>query len=272
MHPQDALLAGAREGELVRISTRWSSMIARLKMSGEIPRGMVFVPIHWNAAFSSDARVGALVNPVVDPISGEPELKHTPARVAPFIVSWHGFILTRRPLETLDVSWWTRVQGGRFVRYELAGRRAYADWSSWARRLFGADAASDWLEYSDASAGVYRGVLLADERIESCLFLSPRPNLPSRTWLASLFVKPKISDEERVGLLVGQPADPRADTGPPVCSCFGVGRKTICEAIAKHGLRTAAAIGQHTKAGTNCGSCIPELKILLAERAGAETA
>ncbi len=58
---------------------------------------MVFVPIHWNGAFASDARVGALVNPVVDPVSGEPEFKHTPARVMPFAVNWHGFILSRTP-------------------------------------------------------------------------------------------------------------------------------------------------------------------------------
>ena len=63
-----------------------------------MPRGMIFVPIHWNGAFCSDARVGALVNPIVDPISGEPEFKHTPARVMPFVVSWHGFVLTRDPL------------------------------------------------------------------------------------------------------------------------------------------------------------------------------
>ena len=70
-------------------------MVARLRISGEMPRGMIFVPIHWSGEFSSDARVGALVNPVVDPISGEPEFKHTPARVTPFVVSWHGFILSR---------------------------------------------------------------------------------------------------------------------------------------------------------------------------------
>ena len=68
---------------------------SRLRISGEMPRGMIFVPIHWNGAFASDARVGALVNPVVDPVSGEPEFKHTPARVLPFVVGWHGFVLAR---------------------------------------------------------------------------------------------------------------------------------------------------------------------------------
>ena len=48
-----------------------------------------------------------------------------------------------------------------------------------------------------------------------------------------------------------------------VCACFGVGRATICDGIAS-GARTAADIGVKLKAGTNCGSCIPELKRLIA--------
>ena len=59
-----------REGELARVRSRWGSMVARVRTGGDMPRGTVFVPIHWNAQFASDARVGALVNPVVDPDLG----------------------------------------------------------------------------------------------------------------------------------------------------------------------------------------------------------
>ncbi|MGK3862479.1 (2Fe-2S)-binding protein, partial [Enterococcus faecium] len=52
--------------------------------------------------------------------------------------------------------------------------------------------------------------------------------------------------------------------GPIVCACFGVGRNTICDSIAA-GARTAADIGSELKAGTNCGSCIPEMKRLIAQ-------
>lgn len=267
MHAQDALLSGAREGELVRVATKWGSIIARLRMSGEMPRGMIFVPIHWSGEFASDARVGALVNPIVDPVSGEPELKHTPARVMPFVVSWHGFILSREPLVDLDVTWWTFARGEQFLRYEIAGRRVYSDWSRWARRLFNAqDEQSDWLEYSDPNAGVYRAALLIDDRIAACVFLSPRQDLPSRTWLSGLFMKNHISDKDRAGLLTGQAADARADTGPIVCACLGVGRRTICEAISKHKLGTPQEVGQKLRAGTNCGSCVPEIKMLLTDR------
>ena len=72
-----------------------------------------------------------------------------------------------------------------------------------------------------------------------------------------------LSDDQRRMLLSGKSADGLASAGPIVCACFGVGRATICDAIAA-GARTAAEIGAKLKAGTNCGSCIPELKRLIA--------
>jgi assimilatory nitrate reductase catalytic subunit len=273
MHPQDVLLYGVRVGELARVTTAWGSIVARVRTSGEITRRSLFVPIHWNDSNASDARVGALVNPAVDPFSGQPELKHTPARVEPFIVSWYGFALSRDALVMRDVAWWVRAQGDQFMRYELAGRRVHGDRSQWARRLLNAEAENaDWLEYADANSGTYRAVLIDNDRIVACLFISPRPELPSRSWLATLFAKHKLDDTDRASVLAGQSADPAADVGPIVCSCFGVGRNTICDAIIRQGCTTTQALGQKLKAGTNCGSCIPELKTILAEQRHVESA
>jgi assimilatory nitrate reductase catalytic subunit len=267
MHPQDVLLCGVRAGDLVRVATKWGSMVARLRTSGEMPRRMIFVPIHWNDTNASDARVGALVNPIVDPISGEPEFKHTPARIEPFVVSWHGFALSKEKLSMSDAAWWTEVQGEQFLRYELAGRRVHSNRTQWARHLLGVTKEdADWIDFADPYGGSYRAAHIVDDRIVACMFISPHTDLPSRSWLASLFAKDKLDDLDRAGLLTGQSSNPAADTGATVCSCFSVGRKTICAAIAKNGLTTHQQIGQHLKAGTNCGSCIPELKAILAEQ------
>ena len=270
MHPQDALACGVREGELARVASRWGSMIARVQHGGGMPRGSVFVPIHWNDQVASDARVGAVVNPVVDPVSGEPEFKHTPVSIEKFHVTWHGFSLSRTVPDLERVTHWTRVHGARFVRYEMAGRNrfdaAHGDHHDWARALFHIDDHhADWIEYEDKSAGVYRAAHVIDDRIESCVFISERPDLPARAWLATLFEKDRLDDEDRASLLLGQPMGKGEDTGPTVCSCFGVGRNTICDAIRDKGLKTAAEITSCLKAGGNCGSCVPELKKLIVE-------
>ncbi|MEJ1964353.1 MAG: molybdopterin-dependent oxidoreductase [Gammaproteobacteria bacterium] len=280
MHAQDALHAGVRDGELARVTTRWGAVVARVRSSGEIARGSVFVPIHWSAANSSDARVGAIVNPSVDAISGEPEFKHTPARVEPLPVEWYGVLYVRDPPDTAkapDTTWWTRVRGDGFLRYELAGREklfvpssdARHNRESWTRKLLGAQPDdATYIDYEDSASGLYRAASIAGDRIVSCMFLSTRPQLPSREWLAGLLTKKRIDDNDRRGLLAGRPLTAAAtDTGPLVCSCFRVGRSTISEAIVCHGLKTAAQVGARLKAGTNCGSCLPEISALLSSAA-----
>ncbi|MDD3761869.1 MAG: molybdopterin-dependent oxidoreductase [Nevskiales bacterium] len=264
LHPEDAREAGIRAGELARISSRWGSLVVRARSSGEMPRGTLFVPIHWNAQFSSDARVGRLVNPVVDPVSGEPEFKHTPVRAEPFAVDWHGFVLSRQRLPMDGISWWTRMTGAQFTRYEVAGRQRIDNWPAMARRALGVRSEdTDWIEYVDSASGVYRAALVVDDRIEVCLFVSGRPDLPSRAWLSSLFQKDRIDNVDRIGLLVGEPLDRTSDAGPTVCSCFGVGQTAIVDAIRNRGCDSVEALGAALKCGTNCGSCIPELRKLL---------
>jgi assimilatory nitrate reductase catalytic subunit len=265
LHPQDALLCGVKEGELARVTSSWGSSVARVRHGGGIARGSVFVPIHWSGQTASDARVGAVVNPAVDPVSGEPEFKHTPVRVEPFGVTWYGFILSRSALALEDAANWTRIQGAGLVRYELAGRTPIAGAAGWARRLLEVDDEdADWIELEDRSGGVYRAAHMVDGRIEACLFVSQRQDLPARAWLAQMFGQDALSPQDRIGLLSGRAREQGADPGPTVCACFGVGRNTIRIAIEKHGLKDAAGVSACVKAGGNCGSCVPEIRALLA--------
>jgi assimilatory nitrate reductase catalytic subunit len=271
LHPQDALLCGVKAGELARVSSRWGAVVARVQHGGGIARGSVFMPIHWSGQTASDARVGAVVNPAVDPVSGEPEFKHTPVRIDPFGVNWYGFILSRTELPLEDAANWTRIQGAGFVRYELAGRSPVAKAAGWARRLLGVaedegdDEGADWIDAEDPSGGVYRAAHLVDGRIEACLFVSQRQDLPARAWLAQMFGQERLDPRDRLGLLSGRAREPGLDPGPTVCSCFGVGRNTIRIAIEQHGLRDAAGVMACVKAGGNCGSCVPEIRALLEE-------
>jgi assimilatory nitrate reductase catalytic subunit len=277
MHPYDAMLCGVRDGTLARVATAWGACVLRVRATADQPRRQIFIPIHWNDQFASDARVGALVNPAVDPLSGEPEFKHTPCRVEPFLVQWHGFVLARKSLQDSllnSLAWWSRIQGQQFLRYEVAGRENIKDWSAWGRQVLGvADANADWLEYLDVSAGLYRGVWVVGDRIEACVFVSLEPQyLPARSWLAGLFAQNRLKEEDRIGLLVGSPLNRKADTGPQVCVCFDVGRNAIIDTIRGKGCKTAAEVGAILKAGTNCGSCVAEIRSLISLAADSEAA
>ncbi len=273
IHPHDAMINGVQDGQLARVATNWGSCVVRVRCSAGTARRQLFVPIHWNGQNASDARIGALVNPVVDPVSGEPEFKHTPARIEPFFVDWHGFALLRSGAGGIDAhlesgqllpTWWTRVTGGGFVRYEFAGR-GKADPSAFARALLGAGDGADWIEASDPTEGQFRGARFDGDRLGGCVFVSARTHdLPARAWLSGLFEREQLDEADRLCLLAGAPLTPAADAGPTVCSCHAVGRNTIVRAI-REGCASVESLGKRLRCGTNCGSCIPELRALVRE-------
>ena len=74
----------------------------------------------------------------------------------------------------------------------------------------------------------------------------------------------ELDPDARTSLLAGTPHDAAAsETGPTICACFGVGLRTLHDAIAHRRLTSTAEIGRALRAGTNCGSCLPELHAIL---------
>ncbi|MBO9470527.1 molybdopterin-dependent oxidoreductase [Endozoicomonas sp. G2_2] len=273
IHPRDAERFGVIDGAIATVSTALGKAHVRTIVSDGQREGTLFVPMHWNDQFAAKARVGALANPAVCPISGEPEFKHTPAAIAPFEAAWHGFILASRPLRLngeAGIDYWVKVPGERFYRYEIAGLHTPDDWAATARGWIGVGARSaDWVEAHDEAAGRYRAAHFDAGHIEACVFIAPEPAaLPDRSWLASLFTGEAVDESERAGLLAGRPAEASKDVGPQICSCFGVGRNTIQRAITEDGLDSVAAVGEALDAGTNCGSCKPEIAALIDAHAG----
>jgi len=264
LHPLDAAALGTNDGDLVWVRSRWGEAVARVRTGDAQRRGSVFVPIHWNRRFASHGLVNAAVNPAFDPVSGQPECKHTPIRLEPCRFAWFGFVLARTEPHLRDVDYAVKSVGAQFLRYELAGAAAPRDWAVYVRSWFDTVAGGEWLDFRDTAAGRYRGALVANDRLEACVFIASTPQLPERAWLAELFTRAPLSSAERASLLAGRP--PGANTeGRAVCVCFGVGENAIARAIRAQGLTSVAQIGAQLKAGTNCGSCIPELQALLAQ-------
>jgi len=264
LHSSDARRLDVKPGALVKIKSRYGEIVVRAKIADDYRPGSVFVPMHWNGQFASNAGVDSIVNAQLDPISGQPEFKHTPVRVESYQPNWHGFLLTRRELNLPHVSYWVKSQGAGFYHYELAGEQSPGDWPVWARSYLCASQSDvNWVEYLDVAARQYRGVRLLGNTVESCMFIAPGHALPDRNWLASLFLKETLSESERISLLTGQPPVGQKDRGKTVCACFGVGETTILEAIVSNEWTNVEQIGSVLKAGTNCGSCIPELQVLL---------
>ena len=272
IHPEDADAFDVADGGFARISTLHGSAVLRVVISDAQRRGEIFAPIHWSAATASDARIGALVQRSYDPISGQPEMKATQATVAPVTYPLHGFLLSRKPVEMPANVWWARsaVEGG--FGYRIAAHGTGAHWSDIAKQLLPEE--NDLVELLDEAQGRYRAALVRDGTLEACVFLAKREDaLPGWAWLKQQLAEPKLAETARRALLAGRAPEGGADHGPLVCACYGVGRNQICSVIEKGVARSVEEIGATLKAGTNCGSCLPELRRLVADtKAGAAVA
>ena len=266
VHPDDALRFGVFDGGFARVITDYGQCTLRVVVSERQQRGMLFAPIHWSEASASAARVGALAARFTDPFSGQPESKATPASITPYEYVFRGFVLSRGRLELPTHAWWARVTIAGGYGYLFADNADLAGWQSWLRSVAGPDLA----EYRDFGGGVFRAASFAQDRIETCLFVGPARDAGDWNVVKRLFALDTLSDAQRRMLLSGKSTDGLASSGPIVCACFGVGRTSICDAIAA-GAGTSAEIGAQLKAGTNCGSCIPELKRLIAQTGVAGT-
>jgi assimilatory nitrate reductase catalytic subunit len=263
LHPTDAAAAGIAPGMLARMVSPWGEMVGRAQVTDAQRPGTVFVPMHWTDAFTVRGRVDVAVNPAVDPVSGQPELKHTPVRVERLAVAWQAVAMTRRPIDVAGNVYWTRVAAAHGWRTEFAGTILPQSWDDWAHALLGAEAGlGEWIVYRDPRHRVFRVALLHAGRIDACILVGPDV-VASREWLGELFMRDALSAADRMGLLAGRPMAATVDPGPIVCACFGVGEGVIRTAIRERCLASVEAIGAATKAGSNCGSCRPELASLL---------
>ena len=92
-----------------------------------------------------------------------------------------------------------------------------------------------------------------------------RKALPIASTFVALFEAENVGEAQRRAVLSGKSTDGLPDPGPVICACFGVGLNVIRAAIESGVAVSVDEIGATLRAGTNCGSCLPELKRIVHE-------
>ncbi len=258
IHPADADALGIAPATLVEVHNTHGRAVLRALLTDRVRRGEVFAPIHWTGETAPSGRIGALLPGAVDPVSGQPELKAAAVALRPFAARWYGFAVSSGALAPA-AEYWARARSGTGLRAELAGRAEPADWLAEARALFGLSADIEAVSMAAPAKGLTRLAFVDRGRLVAALFIAPEPVALSRSFLAAL-------PGSAVGaeVLAGRAGGSRIDPGPIVCACFDVGVNTILAAIESEALMTVDSIGEALQAGSNCGSCRPELKRLIA--------
>jgi assimilatory nitrate reductase catalytic subunit len=269
VHPADAAGTGLVDAGFARLHSSHGACVLKVVISKDQRRGSLFAPIHWTAETASSARIGELIAPANDPISGQPEAKATPVAIEAAPFAYRGFALTRTSLVLPTQTWWARVRVKDGIGYLMASNDAPALWRAWAGKLFGE---AELAEYFDELRGIYRVAAFVDGRLTGCLFVGPAEAALQWDMAKSLFELESLGELQRRTVLSGKSTDGIVDPGPVICACFGVGLNIIREAIASGAAASVDDISHALRAGTNCGSCLPELKRIVGHERIAQTA
>ena len=165
--------------------------------------------------------------------------------------------------------WWCKAQIANGFTFELAGwnplqQEVHSE--GVLRRLLRIPADAELVSYSDPRKAMFRYAGILRGQLAACIFFGPAGADFAGVEQAKALLGKDISAMERIALLAGSDARGGGQAVKIVCSCFSVSEERIAAAIREDGLTSAAQIGARLKAGTNCGSCIPELKKLLRDQ------
>lgn len=295
MNAQDMARRQLADGDLVHVTSKRGSILLPARASAEIGLSQAFVAMHWGEEYLSGcsstgaplAGINALTSPVYCPTSKQPELKHTPVKILKAELPWSLLAMAWLPPETalaahqalkplmamfpfatcVPFSGNTPGEERSGILFRAAAHDAPADELidriegllglrgsdalRYADRRRGQRRVARLVRRTDGNAGLEAFLLGGDTSAEAWISTLLREEIPAQTYGRLL-----LSPGARAPVAV-------QSRGQTVCTCFNVTDLAIqaelgrCTGSPEERL---ASLQGALKCGTNCGSCLPELK------------
>jgi len=276
MHSEDMARRGLAEGDLVQVISRRGKLAVRVSASNEMHAGQVFLPMHWGSQFMSGLGANALTIAAFDPLSKQPELKHAAVQVVKLDLPWQmvamrrGDALNRMSQLQLLLASFDYAALGLFGRDEelviLRAANATAipdELLAQIDAILGMGDEMRTMKYRDARRGISKRALMQDDRL---LGVRLTGETAAQDWLKEVIEQGSNAQTLRPWLLapLSAPPEGQPQRGRIICNCLNVSEQEILHEV-RNGL-DVSAIQSKLKCGTQCGSCMPEVKRLAAHR------
>ena len=285
VNPHDLARRGLKDGELAKITSRRGAIYAQIETTDTLRSGQVYLPMHWGKRFlggKDSGGVNTLTQPAFDPYSRQPELKHAAVKITAADLSWRLTAFAAREgdenqlldqLQALqsEVAFFSAVPIGRerpgvLLRAAHHGAPSVA-WLDSLDQLLGLDGEMT-LRYEDARRASSRRVMIEADMLRAVRLCGDEGAIESGEWLRDWLLAEKPVAEIRRLLLSPATHAPSGFVlaGRVVCQCFNVGEDEITAALGDidgDAKTRFAALRAQLKCGSNCGSCLPELRQLI---------
>jgi len=288
MNPQDMVRRLLKDGDLVHVTSKRGSIIVPVYASAEMGMSQAFIAMHWGEDYLGGVSstgtpltgVNALTTSAFCPTSKQPELKHAAVKILKAELSWTLLAMAWLPEDsvlTVRESLKRMMRLFPFASCVPFGRertgilfRAAAHEAASDEVLIQIETllklSTDALRYADKKKGQRRAVRMSRQddqlHLEGVLLAG---DTSAEAWIKTL-----LQDElpaqayGRLLLVPGAKAPVTVQSkGKQICSCFNVANVAInahlgtCRGSEDDRL---VSLQGALMCGTNCGSCIPELK------------
>ncbi|HHF3041010.1 TPA: nitrate reductase [Vibrio diabolicus] len=239
-----------KAGQLTKLfqPTSNTSIYAKVAIDEGLGFQELFMSMHWAGRYGGESSVNAIINSAKDPISGQPAFKSSYVEVQDAAVKTYGMFIG------------TQFDSGKFLYSAFQAESNLGIWrfahdkrpkkQSFCRteksRRITIDIAQGWLavDYD----------LVGDVRIiRSVLVVSSEPIQTDYTNFTHLIGKP-MELSQLLTIIQSQ------SSAKLVCSCFRVTDKQIHDAMEKQDCTSLTQLQNKLKCGTNCGSCVSQIK------------
>ncbi|MBP8134214.1 MAG: (2Fe-2S)-binding protein, partial [Zoogloea sp.] len=281
MHKDDMERRQLANGDLVKVKSKRGDVVLKVMESATLRAGQSFLPMHWGGNTMGGQGVNVLLPSDFDPYSKQPELKHAAVQVEKYTAG-KALVAMRRtevdadgnlqpnPLAVMDrLRQW--LPNFPYASLTLAGRTApvivlKARGEELAPELLAAldrelslDDPTKVLSYQDSRKDVAKRALVEGDSLAAVRLAG---ETKAADWLTDMMVQGHSAAAVRPWLLapLTQPPAGQAARGKVICNCFDVAEDDILSAFRAG--ESLDALQARTKCGTNCGSCVPELKRL----------
>jgi assimilatory nitrate reductase catalytic subunit len=279
MHPCDMRHRALHNGDLAKVTNGRGEIVVRVTEGSGLVKGRAWMPMHWGSQFMNTPGVNALASDATDPYSKQPELKHAAVQIARMELPYPLAVIRRCASQSEAL---TLLQRGREILacYPYANVGLYGRTSplvvfrgASARPLsegdiraldsvFGLESDDGAIIYMDAARKVSKKAIAQNGRLFGV-------RLAGET-LAQTWLKQAMAEDELDASLIRFALAPSAR--PPmsmavrniVCKCADVSDAQI-GALLDDGA-DFQMLQKQLKCGTFCGSCVPDIKRMLAEQ------
>ena len=286
MHPCDLRHRGLESGDLVRLANDRGETVLRVVEGSGLQKGRAWMPMHWGNRFTTSAGANALTPDATDPYSFQPELKHAAVQVTKVQLPYPLAVVRRctdagSALELLEraralladfpyatVGLYGRSSPLVVFRGAAAGPQIPPELLEKIDHLFGLEGDVGAIVFSDPRRGISKKAIAENGRLVGVRLAGETLALG---WLRAAMAEDGLDASLiRFALAPTAKAPAAMAVRNIVCKCADVSDVQIRQELEQGA--TLATLQDRLKCGTFCGSCVPEIKRMVAATAGSAKA